>query len=167
VITAVVAEATGVVVILNVADDAPAATVTLAGTAATALPEVTGIVKPPVGAGPFSVSVPVEVNPPRTALGDRLIVESVGAETIMLTVFVVVPKVAVNVTVVFAATGLVLTVKLTVEAPAGTVTVAGTTAAPTFDDTETAVPPVGAFPLRKIDPTAAVPPTTVLGATAM
>jgi hypothetical protein len=69
-IVTVLAEVTTVVVIGYVAVVAPAATVTLAGTWTTAgmlLDRVT--TSPPVGAGPFSVTVPVEGFPPCTLLG--------------------------------------------------------------------------------------------------
>src|SRR5689334_16071098 len=61
---------TAVVVAENVALVCPAATVTLAGTVATAvllLPSST--VAPPVGAAPFSVTVPCELPPPVTLGG--------------------------------------------------------------------------------------------------
>jgi hypothetical protein len=55
---------------LNVAVVAPGAIVTLLGTAAVAvllLPNVTSA--PPAGAGPFSVTVPVDELPPTTDVG--------------------------------------------------------------------------------------------------
>ena len=62
---------TGLVVTANVALLAPAGTVTLAGTVAAnvlSLPSDT-IEPPPVGAGPLSVTVPVEGLPPTTVDG--------------------------------------------------------------------------------------------------
>src|SRR2546428_606792 len=61
--------ATAVVVIVNGALLAPAGTVTLPGTVAAGLllDSVTGA--PPAGAGPFSVTVPVELLPPVTVVG--------------------------------------------------------------------------------------------------
>ena len=60
---------TALVATLKVALLAPAGTVTLAGTAAAAwlLESVTWA--PPVGAGPFSVTVPVALAPPVTLVG--------------------------------------------------------------------------------------------------
>ena len=71
---------TALVLTVNVALLAPAATVTLAGTVAVGvllLVRVTGA--PPVGAGPLSVTVPVEdCAPPVTVVGFSVSVESVG-----------------------------------------------------------------------------------------
>src|SRR5881394_2124922 len=68
---------TALVVTVNVALLAPAATVTLAGTVAVdVLLRVTAA--PPVGAGPLSVTVPVEGDPPVTLAGLSAIAESVA-----------------------------------------------------------------------------------------
>jgi hypothetical protein len=70
VIVAEVEAATAVVVTLNVMLVAPAATVTLAGTvAAVGLVFDRVTTAPPVGAGPFKVTVPVEELPPNTLAG--------------------------------------------------------------------------------------------------
>ena len=71
---------TGLVVIVNVAVVAPAATVTLAGTCAAAvllLDRVT--TAPPAGAGPFSVTVPMQEFPPTIEVGLRLTEFKTGA----------------------------------------------------------------------------------------
>ena len=61
---------TGLVVTVNVAVFAPAATVTLAGTCATLVRlELRVTVKPPAPATPFRVTVPVELVPPITDAG--------------------------------------------------------------------------------------------------
>ena len=70
---------TALVVTVNVALLAPAATVTLAGTVAVAvLLLVRATAAPPVGAGPLSVTVPVEGDPPVTLAGLSAIAESVA-----------------------------------------------------------------------------------------
>lgn len=61
------------VVTVNVAERVPAATVTLAGAVALAVLELVSVTKaPPVGATPFSVTVPVEVAPRMTLVGFRV-----------------------------------------------------------------------------------------------
>ena len=61
--------ATGVVAIGNVAELAPALTMTLAGTVAEALSLPSVIVASPVGAGAVRLTVPVEFCPPVTTEG--------------------------------------------------------------------------------------------------
>ena len=76
-------EVTAAVVIENVAVVEPAGTVTLAGTVAVEvrlLESVTTI--PPAGAGPVSVTVPVDGLPPCTLLGLRVRADIVGALTV-------------------------------------------------------------------------------------
>jgi hypothetical protein len=65
---------TALVLTVNVALVAPAATVTLAGTrAAVVLPLESETTAPPVGAGPLNVTVPVELCvPPVTLVGLKL-----------------------------------------------------------------------------------------------
>ena len=68
------------VLTVNVALLAPAATVTLAGTVAAAvLPLITETDAPPLGAGPLSVTVPVEGDPPVTLVGFSVSEERVRA----------------------------------------------------------------------------------------
>ena len=83
--------ATGLVDTVNVAVVAPAATVTLPGTWAAAVLLLESITRaPPAGAGPFSVTVPVEETPPSTDVGFRLTVLSTatGAVTVSVAVLV-------------------------------------------------------------------------------
>lgn len=65
------AEATPTVVTAKVADVWPDATATVPGTVALDALEVSVTVSPPDGAGPFSVTVPVELTPPITEVGDK------------------------------------------------------------------------------------------------
>jgi hypothetical protein len=68
---------TALVVRVNVALVAPAATVTLPGTwAASVLLLESATCAPPVGAGPLSVTVPVDEFPPTTLVGFSVSVES-------------------------------------------------------------------------------------------
>jgi hypothetical protein len=89
VIVAGVDELTALVVTEKVAVVAPAATVTLAGTTATALLLESVTVAPPTGAMLPSVTVPVEELPPATVAGLRVKFESTGG--LMASVAVRVP----------------------------------------------------------------------------
>ena len=67
------------------------------------------------------------------------------------------------VTEVDAVTGLVLTVKAAVVAPAGTATLEGTLAAPLLLESATCAPPAGAGPLSVTVPVEEFPPETLVG----
>ena len=69
---------TALVLTVNVALLAPAATVTLAGTVAVDVLLERETAAPPVSAGPLSVTVPVDADPPVTLVGFSAIEESVG-----------------------------------------------------------------------------------------
>ena len=78
---------TVLVVTVNVAVVVPAATVTLAGTVATEVKLLERVITaPPVAAGPFKVTVPVEGVPPLTLLGFRVRALSTGAVTVKVVV---------------------------------------------------------------------------------
>jgi len=75
-VTAVDAE-TALVVTVNAALVAPAAIVTLAGTLATVVLLLeSATCAPPAGAGPLSVTIPVDEFPPTTIVGFSVSVES-------------------------------------------------------------------------------------------
>jgi len=76
---------------VNVLLVAFAAIVTLVGTVATALLLPTVTSAPPAGAGPFSVTVPVDALPPRTDVGLNVTELRVAAVTVKVAVFVIVP----------------------------------------------------------------------------
>src|SRR2546429_8258602 len=65
-----------------------------------------------------------------------------------------------------AATALVVTVNVTLVAPTGTVTLAGTVAAVLSLDSVTCAPPAGAGPSSVAVPVELPPPVTVVGLTA-
>src|ERR1051326_8697064 len=79
VIVALVAAVTALVVAVNAALDAPAATVTLAGTRATVVRLLASFTtSPPLGAAAVSVIVPADDVPPVTLAGFRLTADSVA-----------------------------------------------------------------------------------------
>src|ERR1051325_2197053 len=164
----VVEVVTVLVLTVKVALVLPAATVTLAGTLAAPLLLDSATCAPPAGAGPLSVTVPVEdPTPPTTLLGFKVSEETVGrgggitvSEADRLTP----PKDAEMVTVVEVVTVLVLTVKVALVLPAATVTLAGTLAAPLLLDSATCAPPAGAGPLSVTVPVDdCAPPVTLVG----
>src|SRR5512137_1228009 len=103
-----VAAATEVVATVKVAVVAPARTVTEAGTVADALLEERLTAVPPVGAAAVSVTVPVEDDPPVTAVGFTETLESAdvtaGAFTVSVVVRLTPAALAVRVMAVVAVT---------------------------------------------------------------
>jgi hypothetical protein len=142
----------------------PPGTVTLPGTCATEVLLLCNVTTmPPTGALPFKVTVPVEGFPPTTDVGLLEIEENVGALTVSVVVLVK-PYVPEIVTEVFAATGLVVIVKVADVAPAATVTLGGTCATAVLVlCSVTVVPPVGAAALKVTVPVELAPPTTDVG----
>src|SRR5262245_11246827 len=163
--------ATEEVVTANVALVAPAGTVTLAGTeasAAFALERLTSA--PPAGAPEVRVTVPWDGLPPTTLAGLTLTAERLAGGgtgfTVSVAVLVTALKTAVIVTGVDAATEVVVTAKVALVAPAGTVTLAGTEATVAFAlESVTSAPPAGAPEVRVAVPWEAFPPTTFAGLT--
>src|SRR2546425_7987361 len=121
---------TALVVTVNVTLVAPTGTVTLAGTVAAVLSLDRVACAPRAGAGPASVAVPVEWLPPVTVVGFTPSEERrTGCGfTVRVAVRVTPLYKAEMVTGVDAATVLVVTVNVTLVAPAGTVTLPGTVA---------------------------------------
>jgi hypothetical protein len=155
------------VVIANVADVAPAGTVTETGTFAETLELVSVTTTPPAGAAPLSVTVHVTPAPPTTDAGFTVTVlsdtEAAAGFTVSAAVFETAPFVAVIMTAVTAVTVDVVTVNVAVVAPAATVTDAGTDPAALFDASVTTKPPAGAADVRVTVPVLGVPPVTDVG----
>ena len=156
----VVAAVTVLVVIVNVAVVAPAATVTLAGTVPTVVDDDAKFTTaPPVGAARVNVTVPVTNTPPVAAETLVVMVEMAAAGGVTVTVAVPVDPLveAVMVAFVIATTEPAVTVKVAVRAPAATVTETGTLAtAALLDERLTTLPPTGAFVERVTVPVVVV-----------
>lgn len=164
-----VEDVTAVVVTVNVLLVAPAATVTLVGTVAAAELSERVTTVPPEGAAAASVTVPVDEAPPATLDGLSVSADRVGAAAARVmdsaANWNTLSSAALNCTVV-ESTGKVVTVKVALVAPAGTVTVAGTVAAPgRFAPRLTVTPPAGAPPDRVTVPVVEAPPVTLVGFT--
>ena len=146
----------------NVFVVAPAATVTVPCTVAATLLLASVTIAPPVGAALPSVTVPVLPLPPVTAAGKTLTPTSRGFSVSVE--FVDAPThVAVMVTAVGTVTTLVLTTNVFVVAPAATVTVPGTVAAPLLLLSVTTAPPTGAALLSVTVPVLFAPPISTEG----
>src|SRR5437762_3251476 len=146
----------------------PAGTVTLEGTLAAALLLESVTCAPPAGAGPLSVTVPVEdCTPPTTLVGFNVSEETAGGGGgITGSVIDEIGRASGRemVTGVDAATALVLIVKVAVVLPAGTVTLEGTLAAALLLESVTCAPPAGASPLSVTVPVDdCAPPVTLVG----
>lgn len=157
---AVTSAATATVVTLNVAEVAPATTVTVAGTVAAALSEVRATAWPPVGAGPLIVTVATEVVPPATVVGLSDSPDATAGFTVR--VAVAVPALIVT-DLVAVAIGVVVTVKFAKLDPATIVIEAGTVTDASLDEVATVRPPVGAGPAMLTTAVEDVPPVTVVG----
>lgn len=127
----------------------PAGTTTLAGTVAFALLElVSATVAPPVGAGPFNVTVAVGLCSRGTLVRSRVTEKAWrDGATVSVAGTDVPPEAAVIATLLLTEAASVVTAKPAEAAPAGTVTLAGTVAAAVFELVRLmTVPPDGAVP---------------------
>src|SRR5882762_5868226 len=161
----VVDAATALVLTVNVALVAPAATVTLDGVLATFVLLLESVTTaPPEGAAPLRVTVPVEEFPPMTLVGFTVSEESGGAGVTVSEADLVTPLyIPEMVTVVDAATALVLIVNVALVAPAATVTLDGVLAVVLLLERVTTAPPEGAAPLSVTVPVEECPPVTLVG----
>jgi len=90
-----------------------------------------------------------------------------GGVTVSVAVFVAPPSAAVIVALVDALTAVVATLNVALVAPAGTVTPAGTVATVLLLDSVTDAPPAGAALVSVAVPCDALPPTTLVGLSAI
>ena len=153
--------------IVNVVVVAPAGTIAEDGTEAAKLLLVRVTVVPPVPAGPLIVTVPVELTPPATELGVKLMAARVAGVIVNAVVSAPVPDPAVIVTVVCVFTPAVAISNVAEDTPDGTVTDIGTATFGLLAIKGTLWPPAGALPVRVTVPVADVPPCTNDGDTAI
>jgi hypothetical protein len=148
----------------KVAFVAPAGTVTDEGTVMADDELESATVVPPVLAAPLSVTVPVALAPLARLVGLTVSIETCKGLTVSDAVLVTLPNAAVIVTGLAALTLFVVTVKVAVVIPEGTVTDAGTVAAAVLLLARLTVnPPAGARLETVTVPFEVIPPKTVDG----
>ena len=140
-------------------------TVTVDGTVATPVLLLDSVTTIPLdGAAALSFTVPCDLLPPPTLAGLSVNEESVGGNTVRAALCDALPTEALIVRLVELATDFALTVKLALMAPAATVTLAGTVAAPVLLlDRFTTRPPDGAALLSVTMPCELPPLATLAG----
>src|SRR5262245_14477572 len=150
----------------NVFVVAPAATVTETGTVAAALLLVSVTIAPPAGAALLSVTVPVLLTLPVTAVGFTLTPFKAARKSVVKGTSLALRRwVAVRVTAVTGVTVLVVAANVFVVAPAATVTETGTVAAVLLLVSVTIAPPAGAALLSVTVPVLLTLPVTAVGFT--
>lgn len=133
---------------VKVAELAPEAMLTLAGTVADVLEDDKATTTPAGPAGPLRVAVPVAEFPPMTVVGLTVRLVRLSGPTVRVAVCVRPAKEPEMITDVLVETGVVVTVKVPFVAPAASVTDAGNVAEVLLEVSATTEPPVGAGPLR-------------------
>jgi hypothetical protein len=146
------------VVAVNVAVLPPTGIVTEAGTVTKAESELRLTVVA-TGAVPVSVTVPIALSGPVTVAGANETRDRIGGRTLSLALKDLAPLVAVTVAVAAVVTAGGVIVKVALDVPDATVTLAGTGARIGLEETsETGMPPVGAAPVKVTVPVAGAPP---------
>jgi hypothetical protein len=154
---------------VNVADAAPAGTVTDAGMLRVEQASDRATAAPPAGAAPDSVTVQVALAPEDRLEGEQLRPErtaagvDAGAVMVRLAAADEPLSEAVTVTAWFAVTEPAAAVKVAVVAPAATVTEAGTVSALELSEIATLAPALGAAALRVTVQVELAPAATVEG----
>jgi len=149
---------------VKVAEVAPSATSTVAGTCTAESVDKRATETPPVGAADASFTVPVDDVPPTTELGANVIDPKAIRRTNNVDTATV-PSTSAEINDARSElTRLVVNGKVTDVEPAGTVTVAGTLTDGSSDVRVTTTPPVAATADKLTVPTAPLPPVTTLGA---
>jgi hypothetical protein len=163
-IVTLVAVATLVVVMLKCAEVAPAGIVTLAGTTADALELLNVTTAPAPTAGPVKYTVFVDGGtPPANTAGDKASDDTAIGFTVSVDVLVTPPNAAERVALVRVATMPVAMLNCAEVAPAGIVTLAGTTADALELVNVTVAPFAGAGSVRYTVPIAVAPEATEAG----
>jgi hypothetical protein len=142
---------------------ASAGMVTVAGTTTEGESESSVTTAPPAGAAALRTTLPVAEPPPMMfcVVRETKLRVGAGVGVTWRVVLCVVPSVAEMVAVVAAVTAVVVTGNVTLEEPAGTVTLAGTVTALELSERATTSPPAGAVAFSCTSPVAAVPPATL------
>jgi hypothetical protein len=157
-----------VVVMLNVAELAPAGTVTFEGTLAFVGLLLASVTTKSLEVALSRITVPTELDPPMTVVGFKVKDASaagVGAVTVSVVDLFTPAYVAVMLPTVVEPTIEVFTAKFVDNALAGTVTELGTDAAGLALAKVTIAPFAGAAPVRLTVPVADWPPVTLEGVT--
>jgi hypothetical protein len=163
VIVSITEATTADVGMVNVAEVAPALTVTVAGGVALNPLEVRLTSSPPGGAGSFSVTVPCVEVPPMTEVGETVRVFGTGEVMVSVADILTPPAEAEMVTGVEVVTPEVEMPNVALVAPAATSTEPGVTALELVEDRSTTMPPAGAARLRVTVPVDGEPPVTEAG----
>ena len=154
---------TPVVTTLNVTDDWPPKTVTDVGKVTEERLLVNFTTTPASAAFPVKDTVPVEVDPPTTVVGFKVIPANTDGLIVNVAVLAFDPVPAVMVAIDEVETSVVVMANVAEVEPDGMVTVEGTTASAELELNGTTNPPVSAAAERVTVPVEILPPPTEVG----